>query len=352
MQEEIIANLRHFISFRTVAGANDVKRECLEWIRDTFLASGKVVMGDIDSSPYLYLPHPAPKLLWFAHIDVVPAEDHQFELKREGDRLIGRGTSDMKGNQLPFLMAYRDAIAEGKDPPVSILLTSDEETAGQTIPTLLKEKVLWNVPVAFTPDCGLKIVCEHKGVLWADLICEGQGAHAAYPWNGKNPLTLLAEALHIIEEEFPKGSGDDWQMTVTPTEIKGGTAKNQIPSTASCTLDIRFPSEIAKTPEKALEIVADELPEGCDLRIHIAASPLHTDPKHPMVQLVRKIAEEVTGEKVEIRREHGGTDARYFGEKGIPAFLYGVDGGGIHGKDEWVSLQSLLKNYEISKQLL
>lgn len=352
MQKELIDLLTRFISFRTVAGANDVKRECLEWIGDTFLESKKTTMGKIDSSPYLYLPHPAPKLLWFAHIDVVPAEDHQFDLRREGDRLIGRGTEDMKGNQLPFLMAFRDAIAEGNDPPVSILLTSDEEIAGQTIPTLIKEKVLWNVPVAFTPDCELKIVCEHKGALWADIVCTGRGTHAAYPWKGENPITLLAEAIRKIEESFPKGSPDDWHVTVTPTEIKGGTARNQIPSIASCTLDIRFPPEVAKTPEEVLAMVEKELPDYCEIRSHIFVPPLHTDFNHPMVQLVKHIAEEIVGKKIEIRREHGATDARYFGINGIPAFIFGVEGGGIHGKDEWVSLTSLTHNYEINKRLI
>ncbi len=282
----------------------------------------------------------------------MPADEHQFDLHVDGDTLIGRGTSDMKGNQLPFLIAYRDAINEGLDPPISILLTSDEEIAGQTIPKLLKKKMLGNIPVALTPDCSFKIVCEHKGALWAELVCLGKGSHGAYPWEGENPLYLLAEALQKIEEAFPTGDGDDWQMTVTPTEIKGGMAKNQIPSIASCTLDIRFTPEIAQSPEEALQIVRAELPAECELNLHHAAPPLFTDPEHPMVELVQRIAEEVTGKEVLIKREHGGTDARYFGEKGIPAFLHGVEGGGIHGKEEWVSLKSLQENYEISKKLL
>jgi len=377
MEHEVITLLRQFIGFRTVAGENDEKKKCLEWIHNAFLERPalrgverlalsldspldaasrprlrKAMWGDIDGAPYLYLPHPTPKLLWFAHIDVVPADDHQFDLIVDDDRLIGRGTADMKGNQLPFLIAYRDALRLGMDPAISILFTSDEETAGQTIPTLLDAKVITGTPVAFTPDCGPKIVCEHKGIVWADLVCTGKGCHAAYPWAGKNPIFLLMEALANIKKKYPPEEKEEWRMTVTPTDIKGSDARNQIPESASCKLDIRYTADTASSPEDAIQKVKSILPHGCVLTVHQAASPLNTDPKHPMVQLMKRLAEEVSKEAMPIFREPGGTDARYFGEKGIPAFLCGVEGGGIHGKEEWVSLSSLLKNYELSKRLI
>lgn len=315
-------------------------------------AAPTVHHGAIEDCPYLYLPHPNPKLLFFAHIDVVPAHDNQFTLKQEEDKLIGRGTSDMKGNQLPFLLAYRDAVAGGEDPPVSILLTSDEETAGPTIPQLLKEGVLKDIPVAFTPDTKEMIVVEHKGVLWSELVCKGKGAHAAYPWDGENPAFMLADALKILQEKFPRGTNEDWQMTVTPTKLSGSVARNQIPEIASAGIDIRFPKEVCESPEEAKSLVEKHLPKGCTLEVVLTADPLGTDPNHEMVQLLKKIAEEVIGEEVKFEREHGGTDARYFGASGIPAFLYGPVGRGLHGKDEWVSLKSLLEQYEISKRLI
>jgi len=397
MEQKIITLLRQFIAFRTVAGENEVKKKCLEWVESVFFervaqsatsrealrlssllrttpegqagqtsrlahsarsleenetGRAKKYYGAIDGAPYLYLPHPNPKLLWFAHIDVVPADDHQFSLIQKEDNLIGRGTADMKGNQLPFLMALRDAFERGDDPPISVLLTSDEETAGQTIPKLLEEGIIKNIPVAFTPDCGPKIVCEHKGVVWADLLCHGKGCHAAYPWAGENPLFILAEALLKIRKAFPPEDEEEWRMTVTPTDITGSDARNQIPESASAKIDIRFTPDSATSADAALDLVKNILPPHCTLTTHLAASHLRTDPQHPMVQIVKKIAEEVTGEAVPICREPGGTDARYFGEKGIAAFLYGVEGGGIHGKDEWVSLQSLMLNYEISNRLI
>ena len=37
------------------------------------------------------------------------------------------------------------------------------------------------------------------------------------------------------------------------------------------------------------------------------------------------------------------TDAAILGEAGIPSILYGPTGGGLHGIDEWVNVQSVLK---------
>ena len=141
-------------------------------------------------------------------------------------------------------------------------------------------------------------------------------------------------------------------MTVCPTELRGSDAKNMIPDHASCMLDIRFPPSICKTKEEALATVQKLLPSGCTLESTVVAEPLLTDAKHPMVQLYKKIAEEVIGRTLETGREHGASDARFFEERGIPAFLFGPDGGNLHHRDEWVSVPSILHQYEISARLL
>ncbi|MBT4120068.1 MAG: M20 family metallopeptidase [Candidatus Peribacter sp.] len=348
-KEELLNLLKVFISFKSVDGEGIYKTECLDWIQTAFLGSTKsaVQRGDFEGSPWLYMPSGDCKLLVFAHCDVVPASDEMFELSIEGDSAKGRGTSDMKGNILPFLMAYRDAIEEGTQPPISILITTDEEVAGNTIPHLIDTGVV-TAPVAFTPDSNdLGIVCQHKGVVWSELICSGKGGHGAYPWDTDNPAWLLVEALAKIKEAFPPGEHDDWQITVSPTMLQGSSARNQVDAKVTCGLDIRFPPETCSSPKEALEKVSAILPEGCEIREVLSASPLSTPENHPMVEMFKEVAEEVLDTSIGFKREHGGTDARYFSEKGIPAFLYGPKGAGLHSKDEWVSVSSLQKHYKM-----
>ncbi|MCA9370954.1 MAG: M20/M25/M40 family metallo-hydrolase, partial [Candidatus Peregrinibacteria bacterium] len=93
------------------------------------------------------------------------------------------------------------------------------------------------------------------------------------------------------------------------------------------------------------------LPEGCEIQEVLSANPLSTPEDHPMVTLFKEVAEEVLGTAIGFKREHGGTDARYFSEKGIPAFLYGPKGGGLHSNEEWVSIESLQKHYQMYREL-
>lgn len=300
----------------------------------------------------MYLPSTSSKLLVFAHIDVVPASENLFRLQVDGDRAFGRGVSDMKGNILPFLMAYADACSEGVEPPVSILITSDEETAGRTIPELLEQGILRNEPAAFTPDTNHKgIVVEHKGGVWAELVCKGRGGHGAYPWDTRNPYFLLADALKKLQSAFPDGNHDDWQLTVSPTVLQAPSARNQVPDTLRLGIDIRYPPEVCTTAKEAINIVRNVLPDNVDIEELHSAVSLFTKKDEPIVKLYKGVAEDVLGTTIPFKREHGGTDARYFSAYGIPAFLYGPEGGGIHSENEWVSLSSLVGHYRIYKEL-
>ncbi len=350
---QLLNLLQSFVSFHSTADRPNDKKECLDWVNTAFFvtSASRMQRGIHEYSPWLYLPNKNARLLLFAHADVVPAPDALFTLRTEGDSAFGRGVSDMKGNTLPLIMAYRDALAEGEDPPVSILITTDEEVAGTTIPYLLNEGII-TAKAAFTPDSDAEgIVCKHKGVVWSQLTVQGKGGHGAYPWKAQNPIWKLQAALETLKVAFPLEAKEHWTMTVTPTMLAGSTARNQIPEQATCGIDIRFTAEEFATAEEALIHVRSFLPEDCTLEAVKSAAPLDTPRDSEMVRLYKRIAEEVLGIQIPFKSEHGGTDARYFGERGIPAFLYGPKGGGLHSDTEWVSISSLLQHYEIYRRL-
>ncbi len=353
MEETMITSLNTFIRFRSIASNTTEKKACLSWIASEFLqfAPYDLLGGSCEDCPYLYLYNPEATWLWFAHCDVVPGSDDQFTLQREGDILRGRGVKDMKGAALPFLLAYRDACRSGSVPRVSILLSTDEEIGGRTIPTLLSQGM--RTQIAFTPDTGsaVGIVVEHKGAVWAQLQCEGRSGHGAMPWTASNPLALLTEALMRIQKAYPPGTERDWRLTVSPTIIRSGDAQNRIPQTATAILDIRYPPEDFSSVQHVLDTITQCLPHGCTLSIKESADPLSTDSNHPFIQSLANIAKEVEGVFPTFIREHGATDARHFCSVGIPAFLYGPRGGGLHGNDEWVSLSSLVDHYRIYERL-
>jgi acetylornithine deacetylase/succinyl-diaminopimelate desuccinylase-like protein len=258
---------------------------------------------------------------------------------------------DMKGAALPFLLAYRDACRKGKVPEVSILLSTDEEIGGKTIPEFITKGL--RPEIAFTPDTGsaVGIVVEHKGAVWAELRCEGSSGHGAMPWTARNPLMLLSEALSRIEKQYPSGTESDWRTTISPTILQGGDAQNRIPQLATAILDIRYPPEDFSNVSAVLQDITKALPEGCTLTVRESANPLYTDRNHPFISRYSSIVTSIEGSEPSFIREHGATDARHFCATGIPAFLYGPRGGGLHGSDEWVSLSSLIDQYHIYERL-
>ncbi len=353
---ELLDLLGTFISFRSVAPDAVTKSACLDWVLREFLSPSGIApeRGEVGGAPYIFLRHPQPKLFWFGHTDVVPGRDDQFTLRIEGDRALGRGVKDMKGADIAFLIAYRDACAAGRIPPVSVLLTSDEEIGGFTPPALLDKKILGDIPVAFTPDTGETdgIVTELKGGIWIRLIADGKSGHAAAPWKSDNPVPRLFRAVEQMRSHFPDGTGSDWQVTMTPTQTGASDATNRIPDSAWCLLDVRFPPLVWKTPDIAWKNLQALVPEGCRLERVRSAEPTYCDPAHPMVLQLQEISAAVLNAPVKILREHGASDARHFTARGIPAFLNGPVGGDLHGSQEWVSIPSLLQHLEINRRWL
>lgn len=353
---QLLDELKTIIGFRSAGKDAAAKAACIDWIGKKFLQSSGIVpvRGVVGENPYILLAHPQPKLLWFGHVDVVPGFDEQFVLRVDGDTAYGRGTKDMKGAVLAFLLAYREACQAGNLPPVSVLITADEETGGQTPPTLINEGLFTNVPVAYTPDNGEAggIITELKGGVWMQLCAYGKGGHAAMPWLSDSPISKLCSTLRMLEEKYPQSTDEDWSVTVTPTRLGASDAINRIGDEASCTLDVRFPGTIWKTPDQAMAALAKELPPDHRFKKIGEADPMICDPNHPMVQLIKTIAEDVTKTAIPLRREHGSSDARCFAANGIPAFVYGPTGGDLHGTNEWVSIKSLEDQVEINRRLL
>ena len=56
----------------------------------------------------------APCIVFHGHLDVVPGRPEQFEPRVQGDRLLGRGSYDMKGGLAAMLCALRDQLRQAE----------------------------------------------------------------------------------------------------------------------------------------------------------------------------------------------------------------------------------------------
>lgn len=186
-------------------------------------------------------------LAFTGHLDTVPlgnqAWQHDpFGSTIEGDRLYGRGASDMKAAIAAFAVAcvtHQTVIRKGTG--VVLLITGGEETGCDGAKALIATGELPAVgalivgePTANYPVIG------HKGALWLRCETRGKTAHGAMPELGINAIYLAAEALGKIRHFEP---GEPHPLMKKPTinvgRIQGGLNINSVPDRTQFDVDIR-----------------------------------------------------------------------------------------------------------------
>ncbi len=201
-------------------------------------------------------------LILSGHLDVVPFRDQPgwtrdpLRLDDDGERLYGRGTSDMK----VFLAQCVDAACQldiGRlRRPVVLLFTSDEEIgclgAARLAPEL--DALLGEIPKPALAWIGeptsWKVFHTHKGIVAFRVSVRGEGGHSSVPEAGVNAIAVAAQALARIGELQAelRARGRDRFAEVFPEApyttlnfgtIQGGTASNMIAERCEFTVSYR-----------------------------------------------------------------------------------------------------------------
>ena len=310
------------------------------------------------------------RLLLTGHIDVVPAtpegwSEDPFALRREGDRLIGRGVADMKGALAAKLVAAEAFLAEHDDPGEVILaFVVDEEIGGSGTETLVEHGIDADAAIIGEPT-GLQVAVAEFGAVGYSLTVAGESAHSGRPDRGVNAIDGLRRVLDRIEalddgvwtrehELFDRGPA------ITVTEIEGGSAPNVVPDEASATLDWRTLPDLGREPEEFDEQLADAIEgtilDGAPVEVKFEreffSAGSEVDHDAEIVQVALAAAQEV-GTDPNLIGLHGVSDARKLTQWGIPTLLFGP--GSIedaHTADESVTISELTKTVETYRCIL
>ena len=295
-----------------------------------------------------------PDLLLLVHLDVVPVDsDDQFEPVVEGDAIRGRGAEDCKGNAVAAVAALLElAAAPASGASLGVLFTSDEEIGGLTAAGMVARGYgASKAAIVYDANGGSDIYIAQKGIVNLRLVSEGKGGHASRPWDFDNPIDKLVAALAKLrahwEAKYPHKPGADWHNSFAPTMLSAGKAANQIPDTATATINIRF------TEDSTSESVAEEVRQVTGLKVEIGeVSPcVFFPPDSPAIDtLSAVISESFGGVAVGHRRMNGATDARHLAPLGIPVAIAGIDGTGAHQSDECASLSSIARFGKIAAE--
>ena len=357
LRERLVALTRDLVLIPGSEERPDELHRGLQWVRNHLegLEGVSVSLYDSNGIPSL-VAHPVGDtpidVLFCAHIDVVHHPDsatYQSELR--GHRIFGPGTGDMKGIVAILLELFRRFHLQTPGIPLGLAITADEERGGEHGTRALFEEFGLHCNVAMVPDGGSPedIVVEEKGILHLRLESTGAACHAARPWLGHNALEQLTATIAAIQDRFPEPNADlfHWHSSCAVTRIDTpNRSVNRVPSHASATIDVRFPSP--ETSADLLATIAECLTEGVTCEPIITAEPSLLSPDPAFFDA----CEEILGSRPKKRREHGGSDARFIAAQGIPVIMSRPLCDNLHSSREWIDIDSMITFYEIYRRYL
>ncbi|MFI1994059.1 M20 family metallopeptidase [Actinoplanes sp. NPDC020271] len=342
----LLASAEALIAIRSTADRPDDLRRALALVLDVVGPGFDVRRFESRGKPSALVTHPRrpgrPRVILNGHLDVVPGTPELFRPRRDGDRLYGRGTHDMKVAALVLATVFRSLAAE-LPYPIALQLVTDEEVGGFDGTGHQVEQGVRGDFVVIGEQSALRVVTESKGLVRARLIASGQAAHAAYPWLGANALLTLQAGIGRLLERYPVPAAEAWTTTVNVARIEtSNEAVNQVPADATAWLDIRYPPEDTDLTGRSPDEIARHLRTITRLEVRVDAlgTPHRADPGSARVRALREAAR-TAGYSGDLLRKHGAADSRFYFPLGVDAVIFGPAGDGQHGPGEYVEIGSL-----------
>ena len=304
---------------------------------------GDVVIGRIEGPG-------GPRVLLLGHMDTVFPDGTVAErpFRIEGSRAYGPGVSDMKSGLLAGFFAVEALVeaGEGEFGSVTYVCNPDEEIGSPFSSEVISE-LAREADVCFVLEAAREngdIVSARKGVGDADIVLKGRAAHAGVePERGASAILEAAHkvvALHDLNGRWPG-------VTVNVGVVGGGTRPNVVADRCELEVDIRAVD--AASQEEAMSEVrriaeTNRIP-GVELDSFKSRSwhpPMEKTPEiAALVVRARDIGTEL-GLSFGDSKTGGASDGNTVAAAGVPTLDgLGPVGGGWHGPDEWLDLESL-----------
>jgi len=323
---------------------------------------------------------PGKHLVLNGHIDVFPVEEGDTRWTHgpwsgavADGKVWGRGACDMKAGTTASIMTYHylSRIRERWKGRLTLTCVSDEETFGPMGARHLVEKVpevLGDCLLNGEPSSPFSIRFGEKGPLWLAFEVRTRGAHGAYVHASENAAKIaarliqdlevvtairpdmppdvaraLAEARETTDRAMGPGSADIVpRVTLNIGVVSGGLKVNMVADRVRVEADIRLPvgvelptvmaeveKVLARHPQVTMEVINFQPPSSCN-------------PFSEMVGHLQDNVQHLRGFKPKPIVSLGGTDARLWRYRGIPAYVYGPPPAGMGSFDEHVSIDDFL----------
>jgi succinyl-diaminopimelate desuccinylase len=284
-----------------------------------------------------------PVLALSAHGDVVPPGDGWTKPPYAGliedGRMFGRGVAVSKSDFATYAFALRalEAVGAPLRGTVELHFTYDEEYGGLLGPGYLLRHGLSQPDMAIAAGFSYAVVTAHNGCLQLEASLRGRAAHAAMPESGSDALAAAVDVLNALYAERRSYASirSSFEGIATPSlnvgVIAGGINTNVVPDKVTLRLDRRIiPEEKSEQVEARLAQVMRQAVEGkpgisLEIRRLLLAAALRPNlAQARLAETVQRHASAVFGEPIGLTASPLYTDARLYGEAGLPVVLYGA----------------------------
>lgn len=292
-------------------------------------------------------------LMLNGHLDTVGVSTYTgepFTARVLDGRLYGRGAFDMKGGIAAILVAASRVAASPPAGDVIVALVADEEF-GSLGTTEVLGRYTADAAIVAEPS-ELELTLAHRGFAWFEVSFAGVAAHGSLPEQGVDAIAGASALLGRVDELRTRLEGMPRHPllghgTVRVSTISGGVDAATVAPSCTLTLERRtLPGETIDAVEaglRALVAAAVDTVPGLTATLTrlVGRAAFEADPGSPIVASVMAAFAAVTGSPPVVRGEPFWTDAGLIAEAGIPCLVLGVDGGGAHADEEWVTVASL-----------
>lgn len=301
-------------------------------------------------------------LVFTGHIDVVPLGTNAwtqdpFAAAIVGDKLYGRGSSDMKSGVAAFVVAaMAEAHRAGDALQIAMIITAGEETGCDGAEAIVAAGMQGRAGALVVAEPTANMPCVgHKGALWLRGTARGKTAHGSMPQAGDNAVYKAARAtnrlacFHFGVAPHPTLGGP----TLNVGTFHGGLNINSVPDRAVIEIDLRtIPGMDHADLRKA---ILAHMQEDMEVETAIDLPGLWTSPEVPWVARTAAIASRVTGEPFRLKTATYFSDASVLAPAlgGVPTVILGPgEPEQAHQTDEWCSVERIRQATEIYRQMI
>jgi succinyl-diaminopimelate desuccinylase len=285
-------------------------------------------------------------IVFAGHLDTVPEPEGGLPVRVEGERIYGRGASDMKAGDAVMLALLEDFPWESSwVEPVFVFYEREEGPYAENGLEAVFAGSPWMLDAALAlcmePTAGaLEVGC--VGTAQVEVTFRGRSAHSARPWQGENAITAAGEFLAELHERQVKEvvvEGLTFYEVLVPTMARGGRAKNMVPDEFWINVNYRFaPGKDQGDVRRLFEGLLGGTNAEYEIADYAPSGSVELD--NP---LLRRLIE--TG--LEVRPKQAWTDVARFAERGVVAANFGPGlPSQAHQEAEFAELPLLERCYE------